>query len=170
MKIRQGFVSNSSSASYIVTLHKTFDNRESLMIDLYDTCWCAFNESEEEYFNAKEYLAYRYPEPVRTTITPSPMSESLAYLHVSHPDRVRHMTADDDSKYLETNEDKIAAVEYTLEQERIDIKEVGNGRYSLTNDVSMHNSFNDMNDLLKNIYLEYLVYQGGATFIHQSDN
>lgn len=170
MKIRQGFVSNSSSASYIVTPNKDFLSLEALLADIYDNCWCAIQEEEADFFQRQEDFDRLHPsDPYETTIVKS-MFDDLDLPH--REPRVRRHTGNegDHRAYIDSFEEKVEATRYTLQQEGIDVREISTGKYSLTYFTSMHNSFNDMNNLLKCIYLEYLLNQGGATIEFESDN
>lgn len=168
MKIRLGFVSNSSSASYVVTINKSFLSLEAFLVDIYDTCWCAIQEQEAEYFYQQENHERLHPtDPYETNI-----EKSIFGNMPERVPRVRRHTEDDGGhgRYIDFFDEKVEATRYTLQQEGIDVREISQGKYSLTYFTSMHNSFNDMNELLKCIYLEYYINQGGAIFEFESDN
>lgn len=160
MKIRLGFVSNSSSSSYIVHIHNRYYDSSDFLADIYRLCSSAIEEYENEYFdNLGEEIDYD------DSIIFSEMNQNR-----KQP-RVRRFTNDNGcAKYIKSKSEQVAALQYLFLEEYINIEEVGNGRFSLSSFSSMHNSFNDMNDLLKNIYLEFVVDSGGATLIRESDN
>jgi hypothetical protein len=161
MKIRQGFVSNSSSASYIVTINKTFLSLEAFLGDIYDSCWCAIQECENDYFDTMEAYERAHPtDPEPTTIIKSPLFD---YLPQRTPRVRRHTNIEGHLRdYFENFNEKVDATRYTLSEEGITVQEVGPGKYSLSYFTSMHNSFNNMSSLLKCIYFEYLTQNGGA--------
>lgn len=170
MKIRMGFVSNSSSASYIVTLNKTFDTEESLLEDIYESCWCALQEEETRYFNEQELWDIRHPkDPNKTTIIKNELTEFWNNVPAREPYVRRHTTEDGTRVYIEDRTQKIEATRYTLNQLGISIDCI-DGKYQLSYFTAMHNSFDDMNDLLKNIYFQYLAYCNGATFKIEDDD
>lgn len=169
MKIRLGFVSNSSSTSYIVTINKNFLSLEALLADIYDSCWCAIQEAEADYFERREAYEERHPQdPNSTTI----MKSVFDFIPAHHAPRVRRHTSNEGNhrEYIDNFEQKVESTLYTLNVEGITVQEISLGKYTLTNFTSMHNSFNDMNPLLKNIYLEYLTQNGGANFNFESNN
>jgi hypothetical protein len=168
MKIRLGFVSNSSSASYVVTLAKTFKSRDELLVDIYDTCWCAIQEQETAYFERQEELDRRFPKDPNPTTIINSIFDSLPE---SEPRVRRHTRIESENgNFIDSNAEKVSATEYMLSQEGILINEVEPGKYTLEYFTSMHNSFNDMNDLLKCIYFEYLLEQGGAKITWENDD
>jgi len=167
MKIRLGFVSNSSSASYVVTLAKTFKSRDELLIDIYDTCWCAIQEHEAAYFERQEELDRRFPKDPNPTTVIKSVFDSFP----EREPRVRRHTGEEGNhrNYIDSDREKVEATEYMLSQEGIRISEVEPGKFSLEYFTTMHNSFNDMNDLLKSIYFEYLLEQGGAKITWENE-
>lgn len=168
MKIRLGFVSNSSSASYVVTINKNFLSLEALLADIYDSCWCAIQEGEADHFEREAVYEELHPrDPNPTTILKSIFDDMP-----ERTPRVRRHTGNEGNhrEYIEDFNQKVDATRYTLNEEGITVQEVGPGKYSLSYFTSMHNSFNDMNPLLKNIYFEYLTQSGGADFKFESDN
>ena len=165
MKIRQGFVSNSSSASYIVTLNKPFTNEHEFLLEIYESCWCAISENEEEWFVAKANADRRHQEFIDQAITTIENGPFDIFRLEERVERVRVS-----QNYEENVISKLHIMRYTFEQEGITIKKNDNGKYTLSYFTSMHNSFNDMNSLLKNIYLEFLVYKGGAILEVEDDN
>ena len=164
MKIRQGFVSNSSSASYIVTLNKPFSHINALFIDIYETCWLAMIENEFAYFDRNELINRREDEENKTTIVVSVFNGLVE----ERPERERVLTGDEDH-YVDSDVDRIEIVSRTLDYEDIEVTQV-DSKWTLTYFTSMHNSFYDMNRLLTCIYLEYLMENGGADLKFQSDN
>ena len=171
MKIRLGFVSNSSSASYIVTLHKKFDSINDLLVDIYDTCWTAIQDQENDYFDQQALMKLRYPRDKRTTIIESPITKTLEQIYAERPERLRIVTAPVTGRnFIDSYDVKVDVMRRFLEYEGIEISETGNHIYQLKYYTVMHNSFNDMNSLLKNIYFEYLTEQGGANLNFESDN
>jgi predicted DNA-binding ArsR family transcriptional regulator len=167
MKIRMGFVSNSSSASYIVKLNKTFSTEESLLEDIYDTCWCAIQDEEIRIINEQELWDIRHPkDPNETTIITDKLWTGLS----NKEPYVRQFTTNNDSRiYLEDKNHKIEATRHILNELGIKPELHADGCYRLVQFTVMHNSFADMNNLLKNIYFEYLG-DNAAEFKFESDD
>ena len=166
MKIRYGFVSNSSSASYIVTPTKTFDSEEAFLQDLYQTCEYAFRESEQIWVEREE----RWEEETRnrsTVETDGPFTNLLST--ISFP-RDKHKPVFQEETYDLPSEEKINIMRQACLNEGFDIIHKSEGKYSLSSFTSMHNSFMDMPKLLGAIYCEYLTYHGGADFSCEQDN
>lgn len=166
MKIRYGFVSNSSSASYIVTPTKKFDSEDAFLHDLYQTCEYAFKESEEIWVEREE----RWKEETknRSTIeTDSPFFNLIPSLLFP---RDKYKPVFQEDTYNLSLEEKVNIMRQACLNEGFDIIPGSEGKYSLSYFTSMHNSFMDMPKLLSAIYCEYLTYQGGADFKCEQDN
>ena len=135
------------------------------MLDIYDTCWVAVHENEDAYFARME--EFRRIEKIKTTIIKS-VFDNIP----ERPPRVR-MVMQDRSGFggsLNENRRRLEAMLYIMNHEGIAIATDNVGKYTLTYFTSMHNSFNDMSNLLQNIYFEYLTNQGGADFTWESYN
>lgn len=166
MKIRQGFVSNSSSASYVVTLQKDFTNLNHLFTDIYDTCWCAIHDCENRYFQEKEYWELKNPPRARTTIAKHDIFRDMPIT----PPRVRVASMSNRLDEMESEELKFECITDVFDYEGIEVGRDSKGKFTLTHSTSMHNSFDDMSHLLKAIYFEYLICHGGADIKWESDN
>ena len=166
MKIRNGFVSNSSSASYIVTLNKPFESMDALLLDVYDSCWPAIAESEDDYFARQELWERREGEVTRTTILTSPFDSFVQ----ERPPRERVTTVDQRSRYIDNEANRIEAMRRVMDYEGIEIRPLLTQKWQLVYYTSMHNSFHDMSHLLKDIFLEYLIHGGGCDLKFESDN
>lgn len=169
MKIRRGFVSNSSSASYIVTIEAPYKTENDLLKDIYNTCNSAMEELEDEYFNRME----RYREEELHISNIETRHQMLLSLFGSQRElRSRLLTSDDGSIPRLLEEDTcIEPTRLFLGHEGITlVQDSITGKFILTAFTSMHNSFLNINRLLTTIYFEFLTNMGGATFKMESDN
>ena len=158
MKIRQGFVSNSSSASYIVTIKEDIFYEDSLLNDIYEKCWPGMMRIEANKIEREERWERENP-VIPNTITTIPFVRTT-------PKERRQVSIGSD--YIDDREQRIQATKNFLRDEGIDFEKI-NGKWVLKYWTVMHNSFDDMSDTLKMIYFEYL-NQGGVDFTFESDN
>ena len=166
MKIRQGFVSNSSSASYIVTITAPYATQDDLLRDIYATCSSAMEELEGEYFRRQE--EYRQEDLRRSNI--ETRVQQFVGLFGDRELRPRIFTAEDDSLPPLLDADSCAEpTRLFLGFDGISLGVDDKGRHTLTSFTSMHNSFMSVHRLLSTIYFEFLTNFGGATFKFEED-
>ena len=166
MKIRRGFVSNSSSASYIVTIQGPYEKEDELLRDIYGTCDTAMEELEEAYFE-------RQAEYDREMLQVTNIQANSIFRYIDRTERRRRLFTtgtEEIPSLLEGN----AVVERTklfLGYEGIVLTQDSvTSKFILTAFTSMHNSFLSVNRLLSTIYFEFLTHMDGATFKMKSDD
>ena len=151
MKIRLGFVSNSSSASYYVKI-QGISLEDFLGTLLGEYSWKYFSKRDlderlEERINLEEeYLAENTKLKKKT-----PLPEFFTTQRKNHLEELKTKR----QVLNNLNENTIDLIKFGLEDYNITYSE-GEDGVTLTDWTSMHNDYNDMNNLLKEITLYFL--------------
>ena len=155
MKIRNGFVSNSSSSSYIVKIKN---------LDFEELANCMASEYSYDDFFSLEQVKEKLDETIKSL---SDGEHSEWYKH--HLEQLNELKVELDAINPEDSFEKILRV--MLKYYQIGVKETNNA-VELSCFTSMHNSFNEgMSDVLKEIMLYFLFDRDYEVKCHRdSDN
>jgi len=159
MKIRAGFVSNSSSASYTVVLNETIESfLEVIMNDCQDSyMWTDYAtkqiKNDLKFIDRKLKIASQY--------TGRPFFDSIKCLEKRRKDLQKKLKIVQDIR-TKTREERRCPnasesrqlFDITSELSNVELEDRGS-MVKLTSKTSMHNSYDDMPDLLREIVLFY---------------
>ena len=168
MKIRSGFVSNSSSASYYVTININLHTFIECMLDELQTSYFSVGNLLEELtkrleLELEEYASYEQPENKVLPLFKEQKLRNIDRLKskIENLEKIKCLdqwnwpSTENDEKEGKFVVDKVKAVTYILNDIYsiflIEVNDTVDNCIEISANTSMHNSYNDVPDIMKTI-------------------